>query len=98
MAVVRPRADVAEVRPCAGPCRPNGDPQPLIVGDSVIVVPRFLYLTVSTGRALRRFASVVGVVKERDRFVFVLAWPRVLVANWWCGGAALLPPTSNQKP
>ena len=79
------------------PRRLNGDPQPLIVEDDVIVVLRVLDRTVSTGRTLRRFTSVSEVVKERDRFVFMLAWPRVLVANrWWrrsCAAAAYVEAT-----
>ncbi|KAF3552173.1 hypothetical protein DY000_02007773 [Brassica cretica] len=66
------------------PCRLDGDLQPLIVEYAVIVVPRVNDRAVSTCHALRRFTCVVKAVKERDRFVFALAWPRVLVAyRWW---------------
>ncbi|KAF3486207.1 hypothetical protein F2Q69_00054916 [Brassica cretica] len=75
----------------------DGDLQPLIVEYAVIVVPHVLDRTVSTCRALRRFVCVVKVVKERDRFVFALEWPRVLVANrwWWrsCATSAYVEPS-----
>ena len=74
------------------PRRLDGDLQPLIVEYAVIIVPRVHDRAVSTCSALHRFTCVVKMVKERDRFVFVIAWPRVLVANrwWWrsCATAA----------
>ncbi|KAF3538268.1 hypothetical protein F2Q69_00023405 [Brassica cretica] len=47
-------------------------------------------------QTLRCFARVIEVVKQRDGFVFALAWPRILVANrwWWrsCATAADVEP------
>ncbi|KAF3515412.1 hypothetical protein F2Q69_00006886 [Brassica cretica] len=76
--------------------RLDGDFQPLIVEYAVRVIPSVLDRTVSTLRGLRRFVCVLEVVKERNRFVFALAWPRVLVENrwwWWsCTTAAYVKP------
>ena len=77
--------------------RLDGDFQPLIVEYAVIVIPSVLDRMVSTFRALRRFVCVLEVVKEQNRFVFALAWPRVLVATGGGGGAVLLPPTLNLR-
>ncbi|KAF2609647.1 hypothetical protein F2Q70_00011932 [Brassica cretica] len=79
------------------PRRFYGNLQPRIVEYAVVVVPGLPDFLLSACRALCRFTCVVEVVKERDRFVFVLAWTRVLVVRrwWWrsCATAAYVEPS-----
>ena len=73
------------------PCRLNGDLQPLIEDQAVVVVPLVSNLTVYACLAFDRSTRVIEACKEWDGIFLALSFPRVLVVNWWrrsCTGAA----------
>ncbi|KAF3492858.1 hypothetical protein DY000_02053137 [Brassica cretica] len=64
-------------------CWLNGDFQPRIVEQAVVVVPSIFDLSVYAFRAFDRTLRVINTCEERDGSFLVLPWPRVTIANWW---------------